>query len=122
LEGNLSPVYIQKYIIDKIAPKVSTTIPTNLKTGISRTSTIVVKFSENIKASTYYSNIKVKNLTTGKYVTINKTTSGNRIILKTTTTRSKFTWYQVTIPAKSIKDYAGNNLLATYTLKFKTGT
>jgi autotransporter family porin len=121
-DGILLPSYSTTFTTDSTPPIVSTTIPTNLKTSVSRTSTIYIKFSENIKASTYYNNIGIKNLTTGKYVTITKATSGNRIVLKTTTTRSKLTWYQVTIPAKSIKDYTGNNLLATYTFKFKTGT
>jgi hypothetical protein len=108
--------------IDTVAPKVSSTSPTNLKMGVSRTSTIVIKFSENIKNSTYYSNIKVKNLTTGKYVTITKAISGTYLNIKTSTKRTANTWYQLTIPKAGIKDYAGNNLLATYTFKFKTGT
>jgi len=104
------------------APKVSSTSPTNLKTGVSRTSAMTIKFSENIKSSTYYSSIKVKNLNTGKYVPITKSIKGNTIILKTTSTKTAHTWYQVFIPAKAIKDIAGNNLQATYTFKFKTGS
>jgi hypothetical protein len=104
------------------APKVSSTTPPNFKTGVSRTSTIVIKFSENIKSSTYYSSIKVKNLSTGKYVTITKSISGVYLNIKTSTKRSKYTWYQVTIPKVAVKDAAGNNLQATYTFKFKTGT
>jgi autotransporter family porin len=107
--------------IDTVPPKISSTTPTNLKTGVSRTSNIVLKFSEIIKNSTYYNNITIKNLTTGKYITLTKTISGSYLSLKTTT-RSANTWYQVTIPAAAIKDYAGNNLLANYTFKFKTGT
>lgn len=121
LAGNLSPIYTQKYTIDKIAPKVSSTTPTNLKTGVSRTATITIKFNENIKASTYFSAIKIKNLSTGKYETITKTVSGNILYIKTSK-RTANTWYQVTIPAKAIKDYASNNLQAAYTFKFKTGT
>ena len=117
LAGNKSPVYTQKYII---APKIVSTKPSNLKTGVSRTSMIAIKFTENIKASTYYNSIKLKNLSTGKYVTIAKTISGSYLTIKTATKNAN-TWYQVTIPAKAIKDYAGNNLLATYTFKFKTG-
>jgi hypothetical protein len=103
-------------------PYVTFTIPTNLKTGISKTSTITIKFNENIKASTYYNSIRVKNLSTNKYVTISKKISANTLNIKTTKTRSKYTWYQVTIPAKAIKDNTGNNLAAVYTFKFKTGT
>ena len=117
LAGNKSPVYTQKYII---APKIVSTKPSNLKTGVSRTSMIAIKFTENIKASTYYNSIKLKNLSTGKYVTIAKTISGSYLTIKTATKNAN-TWYKVTIPAKAIKDYAGNNLLAMYTFKFKTG-
>ena len=120
LAGNLSPIYTQKYTIDKIAPKISSTTPKNLNTGINRFSTTVIKLNENIKASSYYNKITIKNLTTGKYSTLTKTISGNTLYIKTTTTKTKNTWYQVTIPRAAIKDYAGNNLLATYTFKFKT--
>jgi hypothetical protein len=120
LAGLYSPVYTQKYTIDKIAPKVSTTTPTNLKTGVSRTSTIVIKFSENIKSGTYFNNIILKNLTTGQTVTTTKTITGN-ILNINHTTLSANTWYQVIIPAAAIKDIAGNNLATTYTFKFETG-
>ncbi|HTX61092.1 MAG TPA: chitobiase/beta-hexosaminidase C-terminal domain-containing protein [Methanobacterium sp.] len=120
LAGNKSKIYTKTYTIDKTAPKVVSTVPANLKTGVSRTSTIAVKFSENFNASTYWSSIKVKNLTTGKFITINKTISSNMLYINTAT-KAANTWYQIIIPAKAIKDSAGNNLLATYTFKFKTG-
>ncbi len=121
LAGNLSPVYTEKYTIDKIPPKVSLTSPKNGATGISKTATIAVKFSENIKASTYLNNITIKNLITGKIVKISKSISGTTLNIKTTATRTANTWYIVTIPRAAIKDYAGNNLAANYTFKFKTG-
>ena len=118
-KGDTTPVYTQKYTI---APKVSSTSPTNLRTGFSRTSTIAIKFTENIKASTYFNKIIIKNLTTGKTITLTKTISRNMLNLKTRTTRTANTWYTVTIPRAAIKDKAGNNLAANYTFKFKTGT
>ena len=121
LTGNPLALKVSSFTVDNTPPKVSSTTPTNLKTGVSRTNTIAIKFSENIKASNYYNNIKVKNLTTGKYVTITKSITGNTLYIKMTLTRIPYNWYQVTIPTKTIKDYAGNNLLATYTFKFKTG-
>ena len=121
LAGNISPVYTQKYIIDKTAPKVSSTTPTNYKTGVSKSSTIYVKFLENIKSSTYYNSIKIKNLSTNKYVSITKSMSANTLSIKTSSTRSSNTWYQVIIPKAAIKDYASNNLTANYTFRFKTG-
>jgi methionine-rich copper-binding protein CopC len=121
LAGHPMTLYTSSFTMDSTPPKVATTTPTNGKTGVSRTSTIAIKFTENIKNSTYYSNIKVKNLTTGKYVTITKAISGTYLNIKTSTTRTANTWYTVTIPKAAIKDYAGNNLAANYTFKFKTG-
>ena len=121
LAGNKSPIYTNTYTIDKVAPKIPSTSPTNLKTGISRTITISIKFSENIKNSTYYNSITIKNLTTGKYLTLTKTFSGNTMYIKTGT-RTANTWYQVIIPKAAMKDLAGNNLPAIASFKFKTGT
>lgn len=107
---------------DTTIPKVISTIPTNLKTGVSRTSPIAIKFNENIKASTYYNSIKLKNLSTGTYKTVTKAISGNTLYIKSTTKLYANTWYQVILPIKSVKDYAGNNMITTYSLKFKTRT
>jgi predicted deacylase len=103
-------------------PKVISTYPKVNAIRISLTAPVNIKFNENIKSSIYYSSIKLKNLITGKYVTITRTISDHTLYLKTSTTRSKYTWYQVTIPKAAIKDYADNNLLANYTFKFKTGS
>jgi autotransporter family porin len=107
-------------IMDTIPPKVSSTTPTNLKTGVNRWSSTSIKFNELIKNSSYYYKITIKNLTTGKYSTLTKTITGNTLNLKTST-KTPNTWYQVTIPRAAIKDYTGNNLQATYTFRFKTG-
>ena len=106
-------------IRDTIAPKVSSTTPKNLSTATSRTGTIIIKFSENIKASNYYKNIKVKNISTGKYVTITKTISGNTLSIKTGK-KGASNWYLIIIPKAAIKDLAGNNLVTSYNFKFKT--
>lgn len=106
--------------IDATAPKVSSTVPTNLKKGFSRWANIIIRFSENIKISKYYNSIKIKNLATGKYVTISKYIRGNTLNIKTVM-RSKYTLYRVIIPKAAIRDYMGNNLRATYTFIFKTG-
>jgi hypothetical protein len=59
-------------------------------------------------------------LTTGKTISIAKSITGNTLTIKTAT-KTANTWYTVTIPKAAIKDYAGNNLQANYTVKFKTG-
>ena len=119
MANNPSPTYTETYAIDKVAPKVSKTSPTNGKTGFSRTSYIYIKFSENFKKSTNWSKIRVKNLKTGKYLSISKYLSGSLLKIKTSK-RSAHRWYQVIIPQAAIKDNAGNNLKTTYTFKFKT--
>ena len=118
--GNKSPVYTNIYTIDKTAPKVTSTYPKNGATGISRTATLSIKFSEKIKASTYWSKIVVKNKY-GKAVSISKSISGNIFYIKTNSKRASYSYYTVYIPRAAVKDYAGNNLATGYTFKFKTG-
>ncbi len=118
--GNKSPAYTAVYTIDKTAPKVSSTSPKNGATGVSRTSTISIKFSENIKTSTNWTKIYIKNLTTGKVVAITASISGNTLNIKMRLSRIRNNIYQVYIPAASVKDSAGNNLASAYNFKFKS--
>lgn len=118
--GNKSSIYTKTYKIDRIAPKVISTSPSNLKTGVLRSTIIIIKFREYVKSSINYKYIKVKNLRTNRYVAITKAISGNRLYIRTAK-RSSNTWYRITIPVRSIKDYAGNNLKTTYTFRIKTG-
>lgn len=112
--------YTEKYTIDTIPPKVKWTIPVNNKTRFSKTATLSIKFAENIKYSLMYNHITVKNLKTKKYMKITKSILNSTLTIRTSK-RSPYTWYQVTIPSKAIKDYAGNNLKAMYIFRFKTG-
>jgi hypothetical protein len=121
LAGNRSSIYSQKYTIDKISPLISSTIPTHQSTDYSKTASIYIKFSEKIFASTYWNLIKVKNLSTNSFVSINKSISNNILIIKTTSSRIRWTWYIATIPIAAVKDIAGNKLAASYTFRFKTG-
>ena len=118
--GNKSPVYTQIYTIDKTTPKVTSTSPANGATKVSRTSTIAIKFSEKIKTSTNWSKIYMKNLKTGKLVSITTSISGNTIYIKMRLDRLPNNNYQVYIPAAAVKDSAGNNLAASYSFKFKS--
>ncbi len=120
-EGKQSPVYTEKYVIDKVAPLVVSTNPKNGAIKVSRSSTISIKLTENFKTSTNWSKIYIKNLRTGKIVGITKSISGNILNIKMTAKRSSYTTYQVYIPASALKDMAGNNLSKGYTFKFRTG-
>ena len=119
LAGNKSPIYSQTYTVDKTAPKVSSTIPVSNVHGVPLTSSIYIKFNENIVAGSNYAKIYVKNLTTGKISTISKIISGTNLTIKTNTRTHKCI-YQVYIPAGAIKDKAGNILTTAYSFKFVT--
>jgi hypothetical protein len=120
-DNKSSQVFTEKYVIDKIHPKINSTNPKNGAKGFSRTATISIKFTENIKSSINWSKIYIKNLKTGKKVGITKTISGNTLKIKINSRRSAYTTYQVYIPASAMKDLAGNNLVKFYSFKFKTG-
>ena len=107
-------------ILDTIPPKIISTNPSNGAIGISRTGTIAVKFSENIKSSTNWSKIYMKNLTTGKIVTISKSITGNTLYIKMSLSRLMNNTYQIYIPTAAVNDYTGNNLAVAYSFKFKS--
>lgn len=117
--NNPSPVYSEHYTIDKIAPKVSTTTPAYKKTKVSKTSSILIRFSETVSASTKWSGIYVKNVNKNKKISISKSLSKNTLTIKTSKRSSKTT-YQVYLPGGSVKDTAGNNLAVHYSTTFKT--
>lgn len=117
--GNNCTIQTLTYNIDTIRPKVISTSPKNGAIRVSRTSTIAIKLSENIKASINWSKIVVKNRY-GKAVSISKWISGNILYIKTKYRRSSYSYYTVYIPASALKDSAGNNA-AGYTFRFKTG-
>jgi len=118
--GNRSPVYSYNYTVDKTAPKIISTIPSNLKTGVSKSSVVYIKFTETMASSINYTKITVKS-SSGKSLTLSKSIKGNILTIKTSSKTSN-TWYTVTIPKSAIKDVAGNQLTANYSFKFKTGS
>ncbi len=120
LANNKSATYIQNYVIDKTAPKVVKTTPTNSATKASLTTPITINFSENILKGNTYNNIYIKNVQTGKVVAITKTISKNTLTIKMTKNRLHNDTYIIYIPKDAFKDQAGN-LTAAYSFRFKTG-
>lgn len=108
-------------LVDFQAPIITSKNPKSNSTGYSKNSAIYIKFNENIRSTSYFNHITIKDLTTGKYIPIIKTTSGNLVILKTKSARIKNHTYQVYIPSKAVQDYLNNNLQLAYTFKFKSG-
>ncbi len=122
LAGNKSPISTQTYTIDKVAPTVSATVPTNNYVHATLNSPITITFNEKIVAGVNYSKIYVKDVTTGKNVAITKTIAGNVLTIKETVNRIFKDKYMVYIPAGAVKDVALNNLAKVYTFNFVTGT
>jgi large repetitive protein len=119
-----STIYISsgEYLYSlKSYPKVISTIPANNAIGVSLTSPIIIKFTENIAAGANYFKIYIKNLTNGKIAPITRFISGNTLIIRMTSIRLHYNTYQVYIPSAAIKDYSGTNLISNYTFRFKSG-
>lgn len=108
-------------LVDFQAPIITSKNPKSNSTGYSKNSAIYIKFNENIRSTSYFNNITIKDLTTGKYIPIIKTVSGKLVILKTKSARIKNHTYQVYIPSKAVQDFLNNNLQLAYTFKFKSG-
>lgn len=106
---------------DTTPPTVTSTNPSSNATGFSLTSPVTINFSENVLAAANFSGIYIKNLTTGKTVTLGSKTinSASLTIVQASSRLSKNT-YQVYIPAGAVKDAAGNNLATAYTYNFQT--
>jgi C1A family cysteine protease len=115
---NKSQVYTQTYTIDKTPPKVISTTPLNYTRTYSRTASIMIKFSESIFTSNSWNDIKVKDITTNRYVSFIRALSGNILTIKTSL-RTANHWYQIILPSSSVRDRAGNKQQAEYSINFK---
>ncbi|MCK9151830.1 chitobiase/beta-hexosaminidase C-terminal domain-containing protein [Methanobacterium alcaliphilum] len=119
--GNPSKVYTQTYKIDKTTPKITSSVPKNKASKVSRKSAIYVKFSEKVLKSTNWSKIYLKNKVSGKKVKISKLLSGKTLKITMASKRYGLTQYALYIPANAVKDKVGNKLAKSFVLKFKTG-
>jgi parallel beta-helix repeat protein len=119
--GNKSPVYTVSYVIDKIAPKIVSTTPKNGAAAVSRTGGVIIRFSEHVVSSVNWSKVSLKNVSTGKSVSIRKLFKGNSLIIKNNQKLSANTKYRIYIPSKALKDDTGNQITKGYTINFKTG-
>ncbi len=101
-------------------PQVTKTKPSKNAKKISLTSAITITFNKNIKTGSNYSKIYIKNLTTGKKVSITRKIKGKTLTLKMIFSRLSKNIYQVYLPAKAVKDVHGNSPVSSYPFKFKT--
>ncbi|MGA2676771.1 MAG: Ig-like domain-containing protein [Methanobacterium sp.] len=100
---------------------VSSTNPTNESTGVSLTTPVTITFNQNILADYNLAKIYIKNLTTGKIVSLaSETISGTNLIIKQTYSRLYNDIYQIYIPSGAVKNIKGKIMNKTYTFQFKT--
>ncbi|MCG2828108.1 Ig-like domain-containing protein [Methanothermobacter sp. K4] len=93
--------------------------PRNGATGVSRTRTIVITFSNSIIAGPAYSKITVKT-STGRLKSISKRISGNRLYIKPVGSWSARTKYIITVPWAAVKTSTGNMMAADFRSAFTT--
>lgn len=124
--NNLTSTYIYTFkttgtTVDTIPPTITSTNPSSNATGFSLTSPVTINFSETVLSAANFSGIYIKNLTTGKTVSIgSKTINGSSLTIVQASSRLSKNTYQVYIPAGAVKDAAGNNLATAYTYNFQT--
>jgi parallel beta-helix repeat protein len=105
--GNKSPIYTQKYTIDKVAPKVIKTRPTPNVKKVSLTAPLTIKFSENIVKGINFNHIRLKNRIIPKMVDITLSIQETTLIIKIRGSLYKNT-YQLYVTTTAVKDLAGN--------------
>ncbi|QCX33448.1 hypothetical protein FDN13_06825 [Caloramator sp. E03] len=107
-------------------PKIVNTTPKDGEKGIQTNAVIKVIFDENIRKSSRYDAITLKTtkVSGGKYIDINvpidKTISGNTLIIKPLNDLSQYSKYYYTIPAGAVEDLNGNTYEGTRNYKFTT--
>ena len=119
LTGNKSIVYTNNYIIDRTAPRITSTTPAQNAKEVSLTTPITIRFSEKIIQGANFSKIYIKNMSTGKITQTTVAISGNTLTIKMIKNRLNRNNYEVYIPTNAVKDQAGNNN-TKYLLNFRT--
>ena len=107
--------------IDSIAPVVTSIDPANNKVINVANKALVITFSENIKAGSAFTSIKVTNPDGVKVKPLYKVINGKTLTLTRNGNYINGLTYTITLPTGSITDTAGNPITA-FTSKFKIDT
>jgi len=120
--GNTINTYTSKFKIDTTKPTITSTNPANNKIINTTNKALIITFSENIKAGSAFTSIKVTNQDGAKVNPIYKVIKGKTLTLTRNGNYINRQTYTITLPTNSITDTAGNTLKTTFTSKFKIDT
>ena len=116
--GNtLKTAFTSKFKIDFVKPTITSVNPTNNKVINVANKALIITFSENIKAGSAFTSIKVTNPDGVKVKPLYKVINGKTLTLTRNGNYINGLTYTITLPTGSITDTAGNNI-NTYTSKF----
>jgi len=119
--GNNINTYTSKFTVDFAKPTITSTNPTNNKVINVANKALVITFSENIKAGSAFSSIKVTNPDGVAVKPLYKVINGKTLTLTRNGYYINGLTYTITLPTGSITDTAGNNI-NTFTSKFTVDT
>ncbi|NYB27074.1 MAG: Ig-like domain-containing protein [Methanobacteriaceae archaeon] len=117
--GNALSTFTSKFKVDNTKPTVTSVNPANNKVINMANRAIVITFSENIKAGSAFSSIKVTNPDGVAVKPLYKVINGKTLTLTRNGNYINGLTYTITLPTGSITDAAGN-AITTYTSKFTT--
>jgi parallel beta-helix repeat protein len=117
--GNtLAAAFTSKFTVDNTKPTVTSVDPANNKVITVADKALVITFSENIKAGSAFTSIKVTNPDGVKVDPLYKVINGKTLTLTRNGYYINGLTYTITLPTGSITDTAGNTLAAAFTSKF----
>jgi len=119
--GNTITAYTSKFTVDFAKPTVTSVNPANNKVINVANKALVITFSENIKAGSAFTSIKVTNPDGVKVKPLYKVINGKTLTLTRNGYYINGLTYTITLPTNSITDTAGNTITA-FTSKFKIDT
>jgi len=117
--GNTSPAQTEIYTIDTTQPTITSVNPANNMVITVANKAIVITFSENIKAGSAFTSIKVTNPDGVSVKPLYKVINGKTLTLTRNGYYINGLTYTITLPTGSITDTAGNTLKTAFTSKFK---
>jgi len=120
--GNAITAFTSKFTVDFVKPTITSVNPANNKVINVANKALVITFSENIKAGSAFTSIKVTNPDGVKVNPLYKVINGKTLTLTRNGYYINGLTYTITLPTNSITDTAGNTLKTAFTSKFKIDT